>query len=131
MLAFYDWFNKDPRRLARFDSMLFAGLLGGVVAGLATSPLDCVFARMQVDELYARGYRRNYTSYLDGLQKTAQEGALFRGALANALKLGLMCGTMTGTFDMAKENSYFWFGPSTINRFWATAGTTILGIAVS
>ncbi len=130
-LYFYDWFNKDPRRLARFDYMLYAGLLGGVVAGIATAPLDCVFTRMQVDEMYPEGYRRNYSSFLDGLQKTANEGALFRGALANGLKLGLMCATMTNTFDMMKENSYFWIGPSTMNRFYATAVTCILGIALS
>lgn len=86
---------------------------------------------MQVDELYPDGYKRNYRNFFDGLQKTSQEGALFRGALANGLKLGLLMCAMTGPFDLAKENSYFWLGPSTINRFWATAVVTILGIAVS
>ena len=111
--------------------MVFSGLLGGMVAGFVSSPLDCVFARMQVDAVYPEGYKRNYTSFIDGFTKTAQEGALFRGALANALKLGMLCCCMTGPFDLAKENSYFWLGPSTINRFWATAVVTILGIAVS
>ena len=43
-----------------------AGILGGAVAGILTSPLDCVFARMQVDELYPQGYRRNYRNFIDG-----------------------------------------------------------------
>lgn len=49
---FYDWFNPDPRRVARLDYFLFAGILGGVVAGVATNPIDLIFNRMQVDEMY-------------------------------------------------------------------------------
>jgi len=32
--------------------MIFAGLGGGFLAGVATNPFDIVFNRMQVDELY-------------------------------------------------------------------------------
>ena len=32
--------------------MALAGLAGGLVAGVVTNPIDIVFARMQVDELY-------------------------------------------------------------------------------
>jgi len=49
---FYDKLNKDPRRLARIDKFAYAGILGGLVAGIVTNPIDIVFNRMQVDEMY-------------------------------------------------------------------------------
>ena len=49
---FYDKINKDSRRLARPDYFVFAGILGGFTAGVVTNPIDIVFNRMQVDELY-------------------------------------------------------------------------------
>ena len=49
---FYDKLNKDPRRVARIDYFMYAGILGGFTAGLVTNPIDIVFNRMQVDELY-------------------------------------------------------------------------------
>ena len=49
---FYDKINKDPRRLARADYYVAAGIAGGLVAGIATNPFEIVFARMQVDDLY-------------------------------------------------------------------------------
>jgi hypothetical protein len=49
---FYDKFNPDPRRMARIDFFLYAGILGGATAGFLTNPIDIVFNRMQVDELY-------------------------------------------------------------------------------
>lgn len=49
---FYDKVNKDPRRVARPDFLVLAGVLGGVTAGIVTNPIDIVFNRMQVDELY-------------------------------------------------------------------------------
>ena len=51
-LLFYDWLNPDPRRTARPDWMIMAGLGGGFLAGVLTNPIDLVFARQQVDELY-------------------------------------------------------------------------------
>jgi len=56
---------------------------------------------------------------------------LFRGAMANGLKLGAICASMTNIFDWCKENSYFFFGPHWINRLWATAVAVSLGTAVS
>ncbi len=73
---FYDWVNHDPRRMARGDYMLYAGLVGGFLTGVATNPLDCVFTRMQVDEMYPENYRRNYKSFYDAFTKTLDEGAL-------------------------------------------------------
>ncbi len=49
---FYDKLNNDPRRVARIDKFMYAGILGGLVAGIATNPVEIVFNRMQVDELY-------------------------------------------------------------------------------
>lgn len=43
---FYDKLNKDPRRLARPDFYVTAGIAGGFVAGVATNPFEIVFNRM-------------------------------------------------------------------------------------
>ena len=51
-LKFYDWLNPDPRRTARPDWYIMAGIGGGFTAGVITNPIDLVFARQQVDELY-------------------------------------------------------------------------------
>jgi len=51
-LYFYDKFNHDPRRPARPDFFAYAGILGGLTAGILTNPVEIVFARMQADELY-------------------------------------------------------------------------------
>lgn len=128
---FYDKINKDPRRLARPDYYVAAGVAGGLVAGIITNPIDIVFNRMQVDDLYPEGARRNYKHLLDGLYKVGEEGALMRGAIPNGLKLAAICSSMTSIFDWCKENSYFYFGPHWINRFWATAIAVSIGTAVS
>jgi len=113
-LYFYDWLNPDPRRTARMDWYIMAGMAGGMVAGVASNPIDLVFSRMQVDELYPDGYRRNYKSFVDGLMKASEEGVLLRGAVANGLRIGALCASMTGVYDWCKENSYFMLGPSWI-----------------
>jgi hypothetical protein len=82
-LYFFDKLNNDPRRYARPDSQAIAGIAGGLIAGIVTNPIEIVYTRMQVDDLYPEKYKRGYTSFYDGLVKTAQEGALFRGAIAN------------------------------------------------
>lgn len=128
---FYDRFNKDPRRVARIDYFMFAGILGGFTAGVVTNPVDIVFNRMQVDELYPDSARRNYRNFLDGFYRTMEEGALMRGATANGLKLGMLCGTMTGFYDLCKENSYFFFGPHWINRLWSTVVACLVGTLAS
>lgn len=56
---------------------------------------------------------------------------MFRGALANGLKLAAICAPMTPIYDWCKENSYFFLGPSWLNRFWATAVAVIVGSLVS
>jgi hypothetical protein len=128
---FYDKFNKDPRRLARADKLVEAGLLGGVVAGIASNPFEIVFARMQADDLYPERARRNYKGFLDGLQKVMEEKSLFRGSIANGLRVGALCASMTSIFDLCKENSYFFFGPHYINRLFGTVIAALLGIVVS
>ncbi len=128
---FMDKVNKDTRRVARWDKFVPAALVGGVVAGVVTNPFDIVFSRMQVDQLYHAKYRRGYKNFFDGFQKTAAEGALFRGAGANGVKIGALCCSMSHLYDLCKEQSYFFFGPHWINRFWACAVTTILGTVVS
>ena len=44
-LKFYDWLNPDPRRTARPDWYIMAGVGGGFTAGVLTNPIDLVFAR--------------------------------------------------------------------------------------
>mmetsp|Transcript_1148 Transcript_1148/g.1156 ORF Transcript_1148/g.1156 Transcript_1148/m.1156 type:complete len:188 (+) Transcript_1148:265-828(+) len=128
---FYDWINKDPRRLARPDYFVTAGILGGLVAGIATNPFEIVFTRMQADEVYPVIARRNYANFFDGFYKVMEEGALFRGAVANGAKVAALCSSMTSLFDLCKENSYFFFGPSWVNRFWSTAVAVTVGTLVS
>lgn len=128
---FYDWVNPDPRRVARLDYFLLAGVLGGATAGILTNPVDLIFNRMQVDEMYPSQARRNYRSFLDGLFKVQEEGVLFRGAGANALRVAMLSATMTGIYDYAKESSYYFFGPHWINRLWATAGACLVGTIAS
>jgi hypothetical protein len=128
---FYDKMNPDPRRMARIDFFAYAGILGGLTAGILTNPIDIVFNRMQVDELYPEGARRNYHHFLDGFYRTMEEGALMRGAAANGLKLAMLCSSMTGIYDYCKENSYYFFGPHWINRLWATAVAVLVGTLTS
>jgi len=130
-LYFYDWLNPDPRRTARMDWYTMAGMAGGMCAGIVSNPVELVYTRMQVDEMYPDGYRRNYKSFVDGIIKATDEGVLMRGAVANGLKIGMICSSMTGIYDWCKENSYFFLGPSWITRFWCTAVVAGFGTMAS
>lgn len=127
-LYFYDWINHDPRRYAKPEKLLYSAIPAGLIAGIVTNPLEIVFTRMQVEDM---GYRRNYTSFYEGFVKTAQEGALFRGAIANGLRISMLLGTMTGLADWMKENSYYMLGPNNINRLLGTAFAAFVGAAAS
>ena len=121
-LYFYDWINPDPRRQAAIDFYGYAALAGGMTAGFLSNPFEIVFTRMQVDEMYPEQCRRNYKGLVDGLIKVSQEGALFRGAIANGLKLsGIVC-CAAGVNDWLKENTYFFFGPMMLTRIVGTTG---------
>lgn len=128
---FYDKVNPDPRRLARPDYFVAAGVAGGFLAGLLTNPVDIVFSRMQVDEVYPLQCRRNYKHFLDGLFKVNEEGAIFRGGIANGCRIAALCSSMTSIYDLCKEYSYFYFGPSAINRYFATTVAVTIGTLVS
>lgn len=128
---FYDWINPDPRRTARPDYLVMAACAGGFTAGVISNPVDLVFARMQVDEMLPDGYRRNYKSFIDGMMKAVDEGVLFRGAMANGCRIAAICASMTNAYDWCKENSYFFLGPSWINRFWSTGVAAGLGTLVA
>jgi len=124
---FYDWINPDPRRVARPDYMVAAGVAGGFLAGVVTNPVDIVFSRMQVDELYPEAGKRNYKNFVDGFVKVAEEGALFRGSIANGCRLAAICSSMTSIHDWCKENSYYFLGPHMLNRLWSTAAAVTVG----
>jgi len=81
-LYFYDWINKDPRRYAKPEKLMFSAIPAGMIAGVLTNPFEIVYTRMQVNDM---GFGRNYSSFADGLIKTSAEGALLRGAGANGM----------------------------------------------
>jgi hypothetical protein len=125
-LYFYDRLNKDPRRHARPDRTAMAGVAGGLLAGIVSNPIEVVFTRMQVDDMYPAGYRRNYSGLYDGLIKASQEGALFKGSVANGLRIAAMISAATSLHDWFKENAYYFLGPHFINRFVATLVASIV-----
>ena len=86
---------------------------------------------MQVDEMYPEQCRRNYRNFLDGFVKVAEEGALFRGALAHGLKLAGLVSVASGCYDYMKENMFFFFGPIMANRLVGTAAGTAAACALS
>jgi solute carrier family 25 oxoglutarate transporter 11 len=86
---------------------------------------------MQVDEMYPEQARRNYRNLFDGLSRVAEEGALWRGCVANGLKIAMLTSTITGLFDLSKENSYYFFGPHWINRIFATVVAALIGTLAS
>ena len=130
-LYFYDKINQDPRRQARPDFYAYAGIAGGLLAGVITNPVEIVFARQQADALYPVQARRNYKNFFEGLFKVAQEGALMRGAFMNGCKLAAICSSMTCIFDWCKENSYYFIGPHFLNRLWATIAAVSVGTIAS
>jgi hypothetical protein len=127
-LYFYDKVNPDPRRTARVDWNIMAGMAGGMVAGVLSNPIELVYTRMQVDEMYPDSYRRNYKSFADGLLKACDEGSIMRGCVANGLRIGMLLSMMTGINDWFKENTYFWIGPHFANRLIATAAASGVGL---
>lgn len=86
---------------------------------------------MQVDEMYPEKARRNYSSFLEGFTKVAEEGALFRGSIAYGLKLAGLVSVGAGAYDYMKENMFFFFGPISFNRFIGTAAGCAAAMAVS
>ena len=68
---------------------------------------------------------------MDGLMRATDEGVLMRGGVANGLRIGMLCASMTNVYDWCKENSYFFFGPSWINRLWATGMAVGCGVVSS
>ena len=81
--------------------------------------------------MYPERARRNYKSFIDGFIKASEEGALFRGALANGLKLGGMVAVASGCYDYMKENMFYFFGPITLNRIVGTSAGVIAATLLS
>lgn len=42
-LYFYDWFNKDPRRYARPEMLLYTAIPAALITGVLTNPFELVF----------------------------------------------------------------------------------------
>jgi len=130
-LYFYDWINKDPRRTPKADYYFTAGALGGIVGGILANPFEIVFTRMQADAMYPDQARRNYKSFMDGFIKVADEGALFRGAIANGLKYMGLISLASGFNDWMKEQSYYFLGPIMATRIAGTALGVVVATAIS
>jgi len=130
-LYFYDWINPDARRQSRTDFYAFAAVAGGLLAGIVTNPVEIVFTRMQADEMYPEKCRRNYGSFIDGVTKVAEEGALMRGAGVNGLRIAGLGVGATGAYDYMKENMFYFFGPIPANRYVATTAGVATAMVLS
>lgn len=111
--------------------LLYTAIPAGLITGILTNPFELVFTRMQGEPLYHKNYRRGYNTFWEGLMKANEEKALFRGAITNGLRISMLLGTMTGLHDWMKENSYYFLGPSEINRLFATILATTVGLVAS
>lgn len=107
------------------------GVMASLGMAAVTNPIDVVFTRMQVDEMYDVRYRRNYNSFLEGLVKTMQEGALYRGFSANALRHAAVLGGIGLTYDWVKENLYYFWGPVDLIRLLGVAAAAAVGTLVA
>ena len=47
------------------------------------------------------------------------------------MRIGALLASMTGIHDLCKENSYYYFGPSVINRYFGTAAAVTVGTLAS
>lgn len=56
---------------------------------------------------------------------------MFRGALANGLKLGGLVTCSTGIYDWLKENAYYFFGPVEFVRAAAVTGGVATAMVMS
>lgn len=130
-LYFYDWFNKDPRRYARPEMLLYTAIPAALITGVLTNPFELVFTWMQAEPMYHKNYRRGYNTFWEGLLKANEEKALFWGAISNGLRIAMLLGTMTGLHDWMKEHAYYTLGPSEINRLLATIFATTVGTLAS
>ena len=110
---------------------MYAGIAGGLAGGILSNPFEILFTRMQVDEMYPEQCRRNYKSFLDGLVKVSEEGALFRGSIANGLKLAGILVAAGGAYDWMKENAYYFFGPISAVRILSTTAGVVTATALS
>lgn len=86
---------------------------------------------MQADAMYPEQCRRNYKNFVDGFIKVAQEGALYRGALANGFKYAGLVSVGGGMYDWVKENAYYFLGPITALRLVGTLVGVACAVAVS
>lgn len=76
-------------------------------------------------------YNYGYQSFWDGLLKANEERILLRGAVSNGLRIALLLGSMTGLHDWMKEHSYYFLGPSHVNRLLGTILATTVGTLAS
>lgn len=81
--------------------------------------------------MYPEQARRNYKGFIDGFVKCAEEGALFRGSVANGLKLAGLVSIASGCYDWIKENMFYFFGPISANRLIGTAAGVTAAMLVS
>ena len=81
--------------------------------------------------MYPEQARWNYKNFVEAFERIAHERALFRGAVANGLRIGALCSVMTGIHDYIKEHMYYYFGPIMFNRLLATTCAVTAGVSLS
>ena len=123
--------NSDPRRTPRYDSQMAIGVMASLGMAAVTNPIDVVFTRMQVDEMYDPKYRRNYSSFYEGLVRVMNEGALYRGVFANAARYASILGGISLTYDYVKENLYYFWGPIELIRILGVFSASFVGTLIA
>ncbi len=110
--AFYNYWNKDPRRDPHWSVGTFASFCAGFAAEFLFNPCDIVYNRQVADLLYPKGMNRNYSSFLHGLTNFHPEDAIFKGAVACGMTGGVALCPMSYFYDCLKELIYFCIGPT-------------------
>jgi hypothetical protein len=135
----YNYTNPDPRRIffillkgARYwPAVSLSNFMTGFAVGVAVNPFEIVYTRQVTDSILPAQTRRNYTSFLNGLLRVNSEGALFRGAVANGISVGLLLGSLSSFYDYLKEYYYYFFGPTHWLRPMILVPTSLLACLVS
>ena len=110
---------------------ILSHFITGFTVGLITNPIDIVYTRQAADALIPKDARRNYTSFLKGINSVIKEGATGRGALSGGLAFGALMASLPHFYDYLKEYLFFFFGPTYWLRPTCLITTLLLGAVIS